>query len=128
MLTISTEFGQNVSHKDQILSNKLHLEENSEILAMLNYDGDTNKSIAYLLDYGAVVGIVYIEHYMTKGTFGAFIHPKYRGKGYATNLAIAAQQVMNDNGYTNQPLEVSERALTTFRRVFGDEYPIAEIL
>lgn len=128
-ISIVSEFGSNIRFKQQILSNRLHLNpENSEIIAMLTYWGSTNKSIAYLLDYGAVVGFAYVEHYMSKGTFGMYVHPDYRGHGYATELAIVVREVMEDHGYADQPLEVTERALSIFWRVFGDEYPIAKIL
>ena len=128
MLTIISDFGPDIRFKQQILSNRLHLDPgNSEILAMLAY-GSTNKSIAYLLDYGAVVGFAYVEHYINRGTFGVYVHPNYRGQGYATELAAVVREVMEDHGHTNQSLEVNERALSIFRSVFGDEYPIAKIL
>ena len=120
MLTIVSDFGSDIRFKQQILRNRLHFDpENSEIIAMLTYWGSTNKSIAYLLDYGAVVGFAYVEHYINKGTFGMFVHPDYRYQGYATELAIAVLEVMEDHGYTNQPLEVTGRALSIFRCVFG---------
>lgn len=135
MVHITTSFGPFVFHKDRILLNKLHHVENSEVLSMLMYgEGFTDKSIAYLLDQGNVVGYAYVEHFcatqyrIAYGTFGIFLHPEYRNKRFSYQLIEALRDVIHHHKLFGQPLEVGYKALSLVRRVFGDDYPIKEIL
>lgn len=127
MLTVITDFDLVVKHKPQIFQHRLHNDpETSEVVSMLENDGITEKSIAYLLDFGAVVGFVYIEHLEGYGVFGMYIHPDYRNQGYATLLASHVKEIAEQHGYENQPLEVSPPAMRIFKRVFGDDYAVTE--
>lgn len=135
MVHIVTDFGPFVRHKDQILQNQLHYPETSEVLAMLTYgEGFTDKSIAYLLDLGAVVGYAYVEHFQTTqhrdacGTFGIFIHPAYRNKRFSYQLIEAVRDEMQQRNLLGQPLEVDHKALPLIRKIFGEDYPLKEIL
>jgi len=134
MVHITTAFGPFVKHKDQILQNKLHSQENSEVLAMLTYEGFTDKSISYLWDLDILVGFAYVEHFrvtphrIAYGTFGVFIHPDFRNKRFSYQLIEAVMDIMNQKGLLGQPLEVSNKALSLIKKIFGPTYPLKEVL
>lgn len=134
MAHITTSFGPFVLHKEQILQHKLHSPENSEVLAMLTYEGFTDKSISYLWDLETIVGFAYVEHFratprrIAYGTFGVFIRSDYRNKRFSYQLIEELKIMMTKKGLLGQPLEVSYKALPLIEKVFGLGYPLKEVL
>ncbi|RJR10694.1 N-acetyltransferase [Candidatus Parcubacteria bacterium] len=127
LLTVVTDFDCRIRYKSQILNNHLY-NPDGEILAMLEYDKLTNKSVAYLLDYGAVVGFAYVEHFRHRDSFGIFVHPAYRQKGLSYLLVERVRQVLETHGLLGKPIEVDPKALKIFQKIFGESYPTGDWL
>lgn len=120
-ITWETDHHRKVKYSKEIIKNKLHLtdEGGSSVLEMLMWGKSSPKTFVYLKDGRRIVGYAYVEHFPNRGEMGVYIHPEYRGQGYAVEALRQLKQTLDGLNMIPQRLYCSADKLPLFRQVFG---------